>query len=286
MDISFQVQIIVNGLVLGFYYALVGAGFTLVFGICRIFNFAHGELYMLGGFATYYLFERLGINYPTTVILVIVIVSVLGIIMERIFYRPVYGTMYASFMVALGLQLAISGAALVIFGEEMRGGIKIFPGLVNLLGATVTWERLAIIFTGAAVVGALLFFIHHTKTGREFRAVAQNPIGAALQGIDITRSRAKAFMISAGLAGVAAVLVIQIFYVDAFVGGPVIFKAMTVVILGGLGSIPGAIVGGLTLGMADSVGYTLIGHSAEIIIWAIVILVLLLRPRGILGKEE
>lgn len=286
MEISFIFQILVNGLSLGMYYILVASGFTLVFGVSRIFNFAHGELYMLGAYCAFYFFGQWGINYYVVIILAMILIGILGLIIERVFFRPLYEKiMYASFMVALALQMIIPCATMILLGERTKDVPNAFPGSVRLLGSYLSWERIAVIIGSTIIMILMWLFIQRTTTGRAMRAVAQDPESASLQGIDIYRMRVIAFTAGAMLAGAAGVLVAPLFSAEPGMGGLAIFKAVVVVVLGGIGSIPGAVVGGLLLGFVDSFGLTFIGYPAHIAGWVIVIIILLVRPMGILGKE-
>jgi branched-chain amino acid transport system permease protein len=279
-------QTILFCLVLGSYYTLIASGFTLVFGISRIFNFAHGELYMFGGFFLYYLVGLWHVNYVLASIACGVAVGLLGLLLEKLFYRPVRAHINATFMVAVGLLLILSNLALVLFGPLIKKVPSAFSGTLHI-SATVSlsWERIAVIGGCAVVMFALHLFISHTRYGIALRAVAQDPDTASLMGMSVERFRALAFFAGSALAGIAAAIVIPVFYVDPFVGGNVMLRAMVVVILGGLGSIPGAVAGGFVLGFIDGVGLTLFGYPAYVIGWVIVIVLMLLRPLGLMGKE-
>lgn len=273
-------------LVLGAYYTLLASGFTLVFGISRIFNFAHGELYMFGGFFLYYLIGQWHVGYVLAAVLCGAGVGVMGVVLEKLFYRPVRTHINATFMVAVGLLLILSNVALVTFGPLIKKVPSPFAGAIRLSSTvTLSSERAAVI-VGCAIVMALLYlFINHTRYGVALRAVAQDPDTAALMGMSVDGFRSLAFFAGSVLAGVAAAIVIPVFYVDPFVGGHAMLRAMVVVILGGLGSIPGAVAGGFALGFIDGVGLTLFGYPAYIIGWVIVIVLMLVRPMGLMGKE-
>lgn len=285
MELSFIVQMIVNGLVLGLYYVLIASGFNLIFGISRIFNFAHGDMCMFGAFVTYVIVAQMNLNYGLGILAAIVVVVLMGVIFNNYVYKPVRREYFASFMVALGLTLALPALALIIFGERERSVPTVFHGTVNLLGAMVSWERIIVIIACTVVVIALFYFVNRTRTGKAMRAVAYNPDVAALQGIDVERICLIAFITGSVLAGLAGGIVAPLYTIKPVMGGAVIFKALVVVILGGLGSIPGALVGGLVLGFIESFGVTLIGYEAVMIGWVIVIILLIFRPWGLLGKE-
>jgi branched-chain amino acid transport system permease protein len=284
-DIIYILQIVANGLSIGLIYVLMAVGFSLIFGIMGIFNFTHGELYMLGAFGIYFRSGKLGLPYFLAVMTTMLIVGVLGVLLERVFFRPVYGQMFPSFMIALGLNMMIGTAALVCFGDQDRSVPKVVSGVVKLAGVRLSKEMvLGMLISGIAVAG-LIWFVHHTKAGRAIRATAQNSDAASLQGIKIRRIYMQTFGISAALAGIAGAIIAPVYFINPLIGGPAMFKCIVVVILGGLGSIPGAIAGGLALGFIESVGLTFVGNSAHMIGWIIVIVLLLFRPQGLLGKQ-
>lgn len=282
---DFVIQIVINSLTLGLYYALISVGFTMVLSIARIFNFAHCEFYMLGGYVAYYLIEQFGVNYFPAIIITTVAIALIGWIIEKVLFHAIMGEMYASFMVSLGLTLALPASAMIVFGERMKSIHTIFPGVVNIFGAFVSWERIVIILACGVIIVLLTLFIQHTKMGRAFRAISQDREAASLQGVDCDRGSALAFSIAAGLSGIAAIILIPAFYVTPFIGGPAILKAMVVVILGGLGSIPGAMVGGVTLGLIEGISLTFIGELANMIGWIVIMILILFRPLGLMGKE-
>ncbi len=286
MGLDQVLQTILFCLVLGSYYTLIASGFTLVFGISRIFNFAHGELYMFGGFFLYYLIGMWSVNYFVALIVCGLAVGVMGVVLERLFYRPVRTHINATFMVAVGLLLIMSNLALVLFGPLIKKVPSPFAGSIRVSPTvSLSWERVAVIVGCAIVMSALHLFINHTRQGVALRAVAQDPDTAALMGMSVDRFRALAFFAGSFLAGVAAAIVIPVFYVDPFVGGNVMLRAMVVVILGGLGSIPGAVAGGFALGFIDGLGLTFFGYPAYTLGWVIVIVLMLIRPMGLMGKE-
>ncbi len=282
---DFIAQVLINCLTLSGYYILISVGFTMVLSIARIFNFAHCEFYMLGGYCGYYLLEKLGVHYFLAMIIVPVLTFLLGWIVERIFFHKILGEMYASFMVSLGLQMALPAAALIFFGERMKSITTVFPGLVKMFGVSVSRERIIIILSCFVIVILLSIFIQRTKLGRAFRAISQDREAASLMGIDCDRGSSLAFAFAAGLSGLAAIVVLPAFYVAPFIGGLAIFKAMIVVILGGLGSVPGAMLGGITLGFIEGLTMTFIGEIADMIGWIVIIVFILFRPMGLVGKE-
>lgn len=284
-ELTFILQIIANGLNIGFIYVLLALGFSLIFGVMGIFNFSHGQLYMLGAYATYYLFAEARLPYPLAVILTMLLVGSFGALLERVFFRPVYGKLFPSFMIALGLNMIIGTSALLAFGEKDHSVPTVISGVMNLGGVRLTWQVVLATLISALSVTLLFLLVHHTKIGMCIRAIALNRDAAYLQGVNVERLFIQTFAISAGLAGVAGAIIAPIYFINPLMGDSAMQKCIVVVILGGLGSIPGAIAGGLTLGFIESIGLTFIGNSAHIIGWVFVILLLLFKPQGILGRE-
>jgi branched-chain amino acid transport system permease protein len=283
MDLSFILQIVLNGLVLGAIYALVASGFSLVFGILNILNFAHGQFYMLAVYSTYYLLQGRGIPYPLAGLFSILIIGGLGLIVERILFRRAEADEIASVVIGVGLLMIIGGASLIGFSEDARSIVNPYPGSLKFLNISMSIQRVLIVIVSIIVMLALGYFTQRSKLGLAMRATAQDREAAVLHGININQVYLLTFGIAAGLAAIAAVLMGPIISIDPSIGLPIMFKCLIVVVLGGLGSILGAVLGGLSLGLIESFGYTLIGYSAELVGFAFVIAVLLIRPTGIKG---
>ena len=283
MDFAFFVQVFINGLMLGLTYVLIASGFSLIYGIMRLLNFAHGEFYMLGAFATYLLSEHLGLDYFTALILSMIIIAVLGMLVYRFFFRPFRDQHDPSLVIALGIAMLIGGLALLIFGEKDKSVSPVFSGVIQILGATLSVERMVVIFSAILLMTALTLFIKFSKTGQAMRAVAQDREAAALQGIGVDSTFMICMGISSALAGAAGALLAPLFFVNPFLGMHAVLKALVVVVIGGLGSIPGAIAGGLLLGFVESFGNTFLGDITEMLGFVMVMLVLLFRPQGLFG---
>jgi len=283
MNFTFFVQVFVNGLMLGLTYVLIASGFSLIYGIMRLLNFAHGEFYMLGAFATYLLCERLGVNYFAAMVLSMIIIAVLGILVYRFFFRPFRDQHDPSLVVALGIAMLIGGLALLVFGEKDKSISPVFSGVIKVLGATLSMERVVVIIMAVILMAALTLYIKFSKTGQAMRAVSQDREAAALQGIGVDSTFMLCMAISSALAGAAGALLAPLFFVNPFLGMHAVLKALVVVVIGGLGSIPGAIAGGLLLGFVESFGNTFLGDVTEILGFVMVMLVLLFRPQGLFG---
>jgi len=275
---------LVNGVVMGLIYALVAVGFSLIFGVAKVTFFAHGEVYMLGAVGGFYFLQRLGMPYGVGIILGMLGTGIVGLLIERLL-RRLRGQDLAIVVVTIALGMFIANAAMHIVGHTPLAVPGQVPGMISLFGATLALERVVIVLASVAIVLALHFYIQRTKAGHAIRAVAQDREGALLQGIDINRTTATTFFIACGAAGAAGVLLAPLYYVDVFLGSPALIRTLIVVILGGLGSFPGAIVGGLFLGLIESFGYTYIGGLTHLISFAAVIFLLIVRPQGLLGRE-
>jgi branched-chain amino acid transport system permease protein len=282
-------QQVVNGVTIGLVYALIAIGLTLVFGILDVINFAHGELYMLGAFLTYGLTVGLGVPYVLALALTIAGTGVAGVIAERVTVRPLRGRhMFTVVLSTLGLSIFLQNGALFLWGPDPREidlawGSK--PVLVG--GIVITHLRLAVLATGAVLIAALTWFIRRTTWGMAMRAVASNRDAAALMGVPVPRVYAITFALGAGLAGVAGGLLGAMFTIEPSMGEWAVVKAFCVVIMGGMGNVPGAVLGGVLLGVAENVGAGFLPGGSSYkdgIGYAILILVLLARPQGLFGR--
>lgn len=284
MDISSFVGALINGVVAGSIYALVAVGFSLIFGVAKVMFFTHGEIYMLGAVAGFFFLQKLGVPYPLAIIVVMIGMGLVGLLVER-FLRPLRGQDLAILLVTIALGMFVANSAIHIFGYLPLAVPTQVSGTLNVFGTTLSLERVVIVLAAAAIVLALHFFIQRAKAGQAIRAVAQDREAAQLQGIDINRSAAIVFFVACGTAGAAGVLIAPLYYVDVFLGTSALMRTFIVVIIGGLGSFPGAIAGGLFLGFIESFGYALVGGLSHLISFAVVIVLLIVRPQGLLGRE-
>lgn len=279
-------QYLFNGLLIGTNYALIAMGLTVIFGLMNIANFAHGQFYMLGGFIAYQLTTTLGLNFFAALVVSVVVVAGLGILLDRtIFKRLRNKPLISSVLVTIGLAILIENLALVLWGARPEAIPNPFPLTPVQIGPIFTTQpRLfAVVVTLAAIV-IIHLLLHYTRAGKAVRATFQQQEAAALVGIDIELIYSITFGIGAGLAALGGVLLGTIFYVNPTMGDVATLKAFVVTILGGMGSFPGAIVGGLLLGIAESFGTLVSSAYKDAIGYVLVILVLLYRPQGLFGK--
>ncbi len=281
------VQAVVNGLVLGMLYMLMAIGFTMAFGIMRVVNFAHGEFYMIGAFVAFFLSTAWNVPYVPAIIGAGVITAAFGAVVERVVFKPFYRDELNGMIVALGLSVILQNLALIAWGPTPRSFASPFGGVLGVGPLVFPNERLFALAAAIVLVLAFWLLMSRTQIGRAMRALAQDKEVALMQGIRANRVYPLAFAMAVGLAAVAGALMAPIFSVSPFAGHTPMLKAFVVVILGGLGSIPGAVVGGLMLGLIESLAGTLLSAMmADMLQLALVIGLLLFRPWGLLGQRE
>ncbi len=287
LTIASIAQVLVNGVTAAAFYVLMALGFTLIFGILRLVNFAHGELYMLGAFGVYHLYGKLGVPFFLALPLSAAAVAVVGIVAERVVFAPLRSRELSMLVSALGLSIAIQGAMAVLEGVEGQSLPAPVSGVFTSAWFTFPHERLLVVAVAGVVLAAFHAFIKYTKLGQALRAVAQDGEAALMQGIPVARVYTVAFAVGAALAAIAGGLIGPVFSLHVYMGQTAILKAFVVVILGGLGSIAGAVIGGLLLGLAESVFSTLLGGlTADMLGFLMIMLVLLWKPTGLVGRAR
>jgi branched-chain amino acid transport system permease protein len=284
VSVDLLVQALLNGFGLAMVYVLVALGLTLIFSILEIINFAHGEFYMLGGYVTYYVFAVFGLDYFATLALAILAVGAAGVVAERLIFRHLRGKTLNAFIVSLGLLWVMQASAQLSFGVLDKPVPSAFSGIVRAFGLVISVERLVVSLSAVVLIAALYLFLRWSRPGRAMRAVAQDADAAALQGVDIELVSALGFGIGCALAGGAGGLLAPLFAVSPAMGALPVVKAFIIIIIGGMGSLPGAVVGGLLLGSVEGLGSLFMGSAAvNVLGFLVVILVLLVRPRGLFG---
>ena len=276
-------QQVLNGLTLGGIYALVALGLTLVYGILHVPNFAHGAFYMVGAFAAFHLMNAWGWNYWLAMAGSAVCVALIGVLSERLVFHPLrHNPGLHPMIAAIGMLLFLEAAAQAIWGAEFQRMQTPYTSIIDIGGITAPAQRLLIIAGAFTVMVALQVFLTRTVTGSTIVAMAQNRDGASLVGINANRVAMLTFAISGALAAVAATLYAPINLVYPAMGHLVITKAFVIIILGGMGSVPGAIVGGLIIGFAESFGAFYISTDyKDIISCALLVVILSFRPQGL-----
>lgn len=280
-------QQLLNGITLGSIYILVGIGLTLVFGILHIPNFAHGALYMVGGYITLMAMNSLGLPYIISIFLSIVVVAVISVLMERsVFYPLRHAPPIHDKIAAIGIMLFLESFVVVVWGTEYHRMTTPFDQVLQFGAITITAQRILVILTAVIVVILLYLFLRKTMIGASIRAMAQNRDGAYLVGINANIVAMLTFAIAGGLAAIAASIASPLNLVFPSMGHLVIMKAFIIVIIGGMGSIPGAIFGGLLLGLTESLGATYISNDyKDLLAFFLLVLIMTVRPRGLFAKE-
>jgi branched-chain amino acid transport system permease protein len=295
------IQLTIDGITLGGVYAVIALGYTMVYGVLRMINFAHGELFMMGAFAGVYTLQGFedhsslndsapGLTIATAIFAGILTAVILAIIMERVAYRPLRrAPRLAPLISAIGVSILLQNIMLRVTNARREVFPQVFPrGNIEILDVNVTYIRLFLVGLSLLFLALLYLFIQRTKTGTAIRAVAEDRDTAALMGIDVDRTIVLTFVAGAALAGAAGVCY-GMFVTTAsssmgFLPG---IKAFTAAVLGGIGSVPGAVVGGYFLGLSESYATRLIGAQyKDVVAFALLVTVLVFRPWGFFGKRE
>ena len=283
---------LISGLSLGSVYAIIALGYTMVYGISKMLNFAHGDVIMVGGYISFCLTMYMGMNGWVALALAMVVCTLLGITIERLAYRPLRGTgSLAVLITAIGVSYFLQNSALLIWGANPRVFTSLFDGVDTIHAAngqlTITAESLFTIVANIVIMICLTLFVSKTKAGKAMRAVSEDNGAAQLMGINVNRSISMTFAIGSGLAAVAGVLMCSAYPVLMPTTGSMPgIKAFTAAVFGGIGSIPGAMIGGLILGIIEIMSRAYISTElSDAIVFACLIIVLLVKPTGLLGKK-
>jgi branched-chain amino acid transport system permease protein len=279
------IKIVINGLTSSLVYILMALGFTLIFGIMRIVNFAHGELYMVAAFIVLVLVGSLGWNYYLVVLLAAVGVGVFGAVLERVLFRTLAGRELNAMIMALAVSITLQATAFIVFGVDEHSVERPISGVIQAGTMVVPRDRLAVALMALLILAMFYLLMRFTKLGLAMRAVVQDEEVASIHGVRPKVIHPLAFGIGAALAGFAGALMAPIYTIFPYMGAQPMLKAFIVVILGGLGSVPGVVLGGVVLGLTESVFGTLINTTvATMVSFGIVVLILLVKPTGLLGR--
>lgn len=297
MDVDYILQLILNGLFVGAFYGLVALGYSMVYGIIKLLNFAHGDIYMLGAFAGYTMLTAfagaLGGGTLVTLLVIMGLAMVLtgsiGLILERVAYRPLRSAPRLSVLItAVGASFALEYGIAVAYGPNPR----VYPvgfgnESVSIFGARLTYTQLAMMAVAVALMFALDQLVRRTRSGRAMRAIAQDPKACLLMGINVDNVISRTFFIGSALAGAAGVMA-GAYYgkVDFLMGFIIGLKAFTAAVIGGIGNIRGAVLGAVLLGLLESFGTAWLGSEwRDVFAFAFLILFLTVRPTGLLGER-
>ncbi len=272
----------------GSIYALIALGLTLEYGILNIPNFAHGVLYTMGAYLTFLAVVSLGFNYWIAIVCAMAALALIGMIVHRLVYQPLVTAPHLnSFIAAIGLIFVFKAGMLVIWGPDFKRYPPINEEVINIMGTVITTQRILIVLITIAFIVLLNLFIKKTMAGMTIEALAQDREGALLAGINVKRVETLVFAVGSAMAAVAAALISPIFLVYNTMGDFVILKAFVIIILGGMGSIPGAIIGGYIIGLIESLGGAYLSTDYnELIAFAILIGVLAFKPTGLFGARS
>lgn len=282
---------LINGLSLGSVYAIIALGYTMVYGIAKMLNFAHGDVIMVGGFIIYIFTSGLGLNPILAVLISIVLCTALGITIEKIAYKPLRkASSLAVLITAIGVSYFLQNLALLVFGSDT----KLFTSVVKISAIqiaggqiVITGETIITIIACFIIMTALTLFIKKTKAGQAMLAVSEDKEAAELMGVNVNATISLTFAIGSGLAAIAGALLCSAYpTLNPYTGSMPGIKAFVAAVFGGIGSIPGALIGGLLLGIIENLSKAYISSQmADAIVFSVLIIVLLVKPTGLLGKK-
>ncbi len=283
-------QVIANGLYLGAQYALIALGLTLIFALMNVLNFAHGQMYVLGGFVTYEVYGLMKLPFVVALIASALTLAVIGAALERFLFRTVIRRSEreeSTMLLAAGVAYFLDAAILLMFGEKQRGVHKIVNGVFILDNLILPWDRILVAGLAVLFIVAFILMMQFTKPGRAMRAMAQDRVAAQLMGVPVAFYGLVGFALGAMLAGLVGGLLVTITGVNSGIGAAISIKAFMMVMIGGAGVVGGAIAGGFILGMLESVGLTVLHSYGDITYLAIFVALMVflsIRPNGLMGK--
>ena len=286
------ISYLINGISLGSVYAIIALGYTMVYGIAKMLNFAHGDVIMVGGFAVFTIVSTCGLPPALGILVAVIVCTILGITIERIAYKPLRNAAspLAVLITAIGVSYLLQNLALLIFGANTKS----FTSVVGLEPLTladgqlvISGETIVTIISGIIIMICLTLFVNKTKAGQAMLAVSEDKGAAQLMGINVNGTIALTFAIGSALAAIAGVLLCSAYpSLTPYTGAMPGIKAFVAAVFGGIGSIPGAMIGGILLGIIEILGKAYISSQmADAIVFAVLIIVLLVKPTGILGKN-
>ena len=285
------VSYILNGISLGSVYAIIALGYTMVYGIAKMLNFAHGDIIMVGSYVAFIATNSMGLPVPVSILLSVVVCTVLGMVIERVAYKPLrHASKLAVLITAIGASYFLQNVALLIFGANTKSFTSIVGnGSVQLADGTLSVTMVTIVTVIACVVImiGLMAFMKYSKAGHAMLAVSEDDGAAQLMGINVNATIALTFAIGSGLAAIAGVLLCSAYpSLTPYTGSMPGIKAFVAAVFGGIGSIPGAFIGGILLGVIEILGKAFISSQlADAIVFAVLIVVLVVKPTGLLGKQ-
>jgi branched-chain amino acid transport system permease protein len=284
------VGIWIDGLIQSCTYMTMAFGMVLVFSILGILNWAHGQFYMLGAFVFYYAVTAAGIPFPVSLLISGVLVGALGIlvekyIIERVNVPSAQGALYVT-VATIALIFFFEGAASMTFGMQDKGLAMVLPGVLDLGSFSVSYQKIAVVVFTLVIMITMYIVLNHTRVGLAIRAAAQEPDAASLYGINVGRLSLLVMGIGCALAAMAGGIMAPVYVINPFIGGIPMIMSLLAIVIGGLGSLTGAIVGGLLLGFLNSVVAYHLSYFSEVVLFVLVIIILLVRPQGLFGAAR
>jgi len=283
------IQSLISGILIGGVYALIGIGLTIIFGVMRVINFAHGDLLMLGMYGTYYLFTLFNIDPFVSIVFTIPLMFLYGGFLQKFFINRVLGSLPQNqILLTIGMGLIMSNVVMLAFTSDYKILSTTYSSSsVSILGISISSPLVISFAITAAITAALYWFLLKTDTGQAIRATAQDREAAQLMGINVKRMSIIAFGLGSALAGTAGALISPTYYIFPQVGSIFTLKAFVITVLGGMGSIVGATLGGILIGVAESIGGVYFGSGwKEVVVFVLFLLVLLFKPAGLMGKSN
>jgi branched-chain amino acid transport system permease protein len=283
VDLGLFFQCLVNGLAIGGIYAVIAAGFTLVLGIMRIFNFAHAEFYMVGAFVTYAVCEVFHLNYAIALVAALLTMALLGVILQRFIIRYTYAGFFHTVLATIAFSVIITQSAVITYGKTDRFMSPVVTGRTEIGGVVIANDKLLLIFLAMIIIVGLYYFMK-LKIGKAMRAVAEDQETAGLQGINVRQIFIVTMALGCGLAGISGGLIVPTLAAYAGMGHAIFVKILLVIIIGGMGSMPGSLLAAFVIGLIESFGYQFFGAFNELVLLCCLIPLLYFRPGGLLGR--
>ena len=284
------ISFLIGGISLGSIYALIALGYTMVYGIAKMLNFAHGDVIMIGGYVSWLVLSSLGLPVWLAILCAILVCVILGVVIEKVAYKPLRtATPLAVLITAIGVSYLLQNVALLTFGPASKtydsvvpDGLKLKVGSVDITGETIVTIAVTVV-----IMICLTLFVNHTKSGKAMLAVSEDKGAAQLMGINVNKTISITFAIGSALAAVAGILMCSTYpQIGPYTGAMPGIKAFTAAVFGGIGSIPGAMIGGVVLGIIENLSKAYISSQlSDAIVFAVLIIVLLVKPTGLLGKK-
>ena len=278
---------LINGISLGSIYAIIALGYTMVYGIAKMLNFAHGDIIMVGAYVCFFATGQFGLSPIAGVLLAMVVCTILGMVIERLAYKPLrQAPSLAVLITAIGVSYFLQNSALLLWKSDPKVFTSVVPGGSLTLGSVnITYVSLVTVLSCVVIMLVLSFFTGHTKMGKAMRACSEDKAAAQLMGIDVNRTISMTFAIGSALAAVAGVLLCSTYpTLMPTTGSLPGIKAFTAAVFGGIGSIPGAMLGGILLGIIEIFAKAFNTNISDAVVFAVLIVVLLVKPSGLLGK--